>query len=157
MRLPLVLGNWKMNHCQKDLDIFLEDFKRTNLPENVEYGIAPVSVYLRHAVDSQKGAGLKIGAQDCHEEISGAFTGDISVEMLEDIGVDFVILGHSERRQNYRETNQRVNRKVKTVLRSGIFPVVCVGETLEDRQAAKTRDLVGLSLIHNRRSRRTYA
>ena len=146
-RKPIIAGNWKMNLLQSDakslfegIKNFTKDFTATQLPEIV---IAPVFTSLS-VVNAEKcdcGCGcdkIAIAGQNCHWEKSGAFTGEVSVEMLADAGCSHVIIGHSERRQYFSETDEMINKKAKAILAGGLIPIICCGETLEQREAGVT-------------------
>ena len=146
-RKPIIAGNWKMNLLQSDakalvqgIKNFAKDFSAEQLPEIV---IAPVFTSLS-VVNSEKcscGSGcdkIAIAGQNCHWEKSGAFTGEVSVEMLADAGCSHVIIGHSERRQYFSETDEMINKKAKAILAGGLIPIICCGETLEQREAGVT-------------------
>ena len=146
-RKPIIAGNWKMNLLQSDartlfegIKSFVKDFSAQELPVVV---IAPTFTSLA-AVNEEKcdcGCGcnrINIAAQNCHWEKSGAYTGEISVEMAEDAGCSYIIIGHSERRQYFSETDEMINKKAKAILAGGLIPIICCGETLEQREAGVT-------------------
>ena len=146
-RKPIIAGNWKMNLLQEDakslfegIKSFTKDFTAPQLPEII---IAPVFTSL-HVVNSVKcdcgcgGTKIAIAAQNCHWESSGAYTGEVSVEMLKDAGCSHVIIGHSERRQYFSETDEMINKKAKAILSGGLIPIICCGETLEQRESGVT-------------------
>ena len=136
MRKPMLAGNWKMNKT-RDEAIQFELAVADKLPKSVDCVVCAPAIILRDLV-KRAPEGLKIGAQNMHEKESGAFTGEISPVMLKDVGVEYVIIGHSERRTYYNETDQKVNEKIKKALEFGLKPIVCVGETLEEREGNKT-------------------
>lgn len=139
MRKPIVFGNWKMNKTIAEATAFFDAVKG-QLHDNVEFGIAtPYTCLAQSALVAQ---GLHVAAQNVHYEPSGAFTGEISIEMLQELNVNWVILGHSERRAYFNETDETVNKKVKAVLAAGMTPIVCVGETLDQFEAGKTKEVV---------------
>ena len=138
-RKPIIAGNWKMNLLQSEakevfegVKNFVKDYTAQELPTIV---IAPVFTSIA-AVESVKcdcgcgGKKIAIAGQNCHWEKSGAYTGEISVEMLADAGCDYVIIGHSERRQYFGETDEMINKKAKAILAGGLIPIICCGETL---------------------------
>ena len=138
-RKPIIAGNWKMNLLQADakalyegIKNFTNDFSAEQLPEIV---IAPVFTSLNVVSGTDK---IAISGQNCHWEKSGAFTGELSVEMLADAGCSHVIIGHSERRQYFSETDEMINKKAKAILAGGLIPIICCGETLEQREAGVT-------------------
>ena len=146
-RKPIIAGNWKMNLLQNDakalfegIKSFVNNYSAVQLPTVV---IAPVFTSLNQVseVPCDCGCGgsrIYIAAQNCHWETSGAYTGEISVEMLKDAGCSYVIIGHSERRQYFSETDEMVNKKAKAILAGGLIPIICCGETLEQREAGST-------------------
>lgn len=143
MRKTIIAGNWKMNKTNKEAVEILKELKG-----NVE-GIEKVGIILgvpftalTDALEATKGSNVKIAAQNMHWEEKGAFTGEISPVMLKDMGVEYVIIGHSERREYFAETDETVNKKVKSALANGLTPIVCVGEKLEDREAGNTEKVV---------------
>jgi triosephosphate isomerase (TIM) len=145
MRTILIAGNWKMNMGPKETaDFFaqLDDATQKNL-EGVDAAVCPPFVSLSTAFSARKpGSAVKIGAQNVHFEDNGAYTGEISTSMLNDLGCEFVILGHSERREYFGEDDAVINKKVKKALASGITPIVCVGEVLAERKENRHFDVV---------------
>ena len=135
MRIPIIAGNWKMNNTIKEGIELIEDIKKTELDENVESVICVPYTMLKDAKAAVNETNIKIGAQNMHYEESGAFTGEISPLMLKEIGVDYVIIGHSERREYFKETDQDINRKIISALTHNIKPILCVGESLEERES----------------------
>lgn len=144
-RKPIIAGNWKMNKLQgeaKELFLgiayFAERFTKEQLPEIV---LAPTFTSLA-AVESMRCDKCRplvsIAGQNCNWEKSGAYTGEISVEMLKDAGCEYIIIGHSERRQYFSETDEMINKKAKAILANGLIPIICCGETLEQREAGVT-------------------
>ncbi|WP_409302642.1 triose-phosphate isomerase [Peribacillus sp. SCS-155] len=144
MRKPIIAGNWKMNKTLSEAKVFLEEVSSL-VPDKdkVESVVCAPALFLADLVRSAEGTDVKIGAQNMYFEENGAFTGEISPVALKDIGVDYVILGHSERRELFNETDESVNKKVHAAFKHGITPIVCCGETLEEREAGKTNELVG--------------
>jgi triosephosphate isomerase len=144
-RRPLIAGNWKMNGLTSSV-AELEKIVRAShaLRERVDLMICPPATLLMPFIAIADG--VAIGGQDCHSEPSGAFTGDISAEMLADLGASAVIVGHSERRSYHRETDDEVRRKVEAAWRAGLEAILCVGETREDRVAGRTIKIVGAQL-----------
>lgn len=147
MRTPIIAGNWKMNNTIKEALELIEDIKAQNLSENVETVVCTPFTALKDVKEAIKGTRIKLGAQNMHWEESGAFTGEISPKMLKELGVDYCIIGHSERRQYFNETDETVNKKIKSALESGLLPIVCVGETLEEREAGKAEEIVKAQVI----------
>ncbi len=138
MRRPIIAGNWKMNKTLSEAKVLVEALKPLVADAKAEVVVCPTFVNLAAVKELLKGTNIKLGAQNCHYEKSGAYTGEISVEMLKEIGVEFVIIGHSERREYYAETDEGVNRKAKAILAAGMTPIVCCGETLEQRESGVT-------------------
>ncbi|WP_432665659.1 triose-phosphate isomerase [Wukongibacter baidiensis] len=142
MRLPIIAGNWKM-HMTKDAALeYVSELKEKVKGTDVEVVICPPYTLLSILKEATEGTNIKIGSQNMHFEEKGAFTGEISPIMLKDLSIDFCIIGHSERRQYFGETDQTVNKKIKSALNHGIKPIVCVGETLEVRKEEKTESLL---------------
>ena len=140
-RIPLIAGNWKMYKTPAETAAFLSDFlPMVAAHTRDEIVVCPPFIDLQTAVESAAGSNVLIGAQNIHWEKEGAFTGEISAIMLNAIKVTHVIIGHSERRQYFNETDDTVNRKLETALENGLTPIVCVGEVLEEREAGLTED-----------------
>ena len=142
MRKKVIAGNWKMNMLPNEAIAFIEEL--TPLVKDTKNEVILCVPYtdLFYSLLSAQGTNIKIGAQNMHFEESGAYTGEISGKMLKSIGVEYVIIGHSERRQFFNETNETVNRKIKTALQEGLKPIVCVGETIEQREEGKTIEII---------------
>jgi triosephosphate isomerase len=138
---PLIAGNWKMNGLARSLDEARAVADGVG-EAKVRVAICPPSLLIHRMAELLAGSKVRVGGQDAHVDDSGAFTGDISAEMLADAGATMVILGHSERRDAYRERDDLVARKVLGALRHGLEPIVCVGESLEQREAGETLPLV---------------
>ena len=147
MRKILVAGNWKMNLCRSSSIELAQAIADIQSIENVEVAICPPYVYLDAVGSRLANCEVGLGAQDVYFEASGAFTGEISCEMLKDIGCQYVILGHSERRNVIGETNELINQKVKAALSVGLTPILCVGELLEQREAGETLSVVTDQLV----------
>lgn len=142
MRKKVIAGNWKMNKTpQEAIQMVKELIPLVTDSENEVIICAPY-IDLIPLVELTKGTNVKIGAENMHFAKSGAYTGEISGPMLKAIGVEYVILGHSERRQYFAETDDTVNKKLKAAFEYDLKPIVCVGETLEEREAGKTEDII---------------
>ncbi len=147
MRVPTISANWKMNKNVAEATRFVEELgPRIQDLEGVEVILAAPFTALESLKTAIAGTPLKLAAQNVHPEPSGAFTGEISVSMLADVGCTYVIVGHSERRHLFGETNELVGRKVRAVFEGGLRPILCVGETLEERDASRTFEVVGEQL-----------
>ena len=141
MRKPIIAGNWKMNKTIKEGLEFIEEVKGKT-EGDVEVLICAPFTLLKDLKLATKGTNIKVGAQNMHYENSGAFTGEVAPANLVEIGMDYVIIGHSERREYYGETDETCNKKVLKAIEVGIDPILCCGETLEEREADKTMDKV---------------
>ena len=143
MRTPVIAGNWKMNKTVAEAVALASEIKeKVAGVENVKIIVCPVFTAVKSVADVLKGTNVKVGAQDMYWETSGAFTGEVSGEMLLEAGAEYVIIGHSERRQYFGETNETVNKKLKKALSIGLKPIVCIGETLADRESGNTEAVV---------------
>ena len=139
----IVAGNWKMHKSPVEGRDFVESFVNLRLNiDGVEVIFCPPFSALFNIDVVLSKTPYKLGAQNCHWETEGAFTGEISVSMLENCGVDYVIIGHSERRHVFNETDNWINRKVKSVLNGGLRPILCVGETFDQRKSNETKDVL---------------
>jgi triosephosphate isomerase len=139
----MIAGNWKMNKTVAEASALVEDLKaRTAEMAGVDVVVCPTFTCLTAVVAATAGTPIAVGAQNVHWEESGAFTGEISAAMLKEIPVEYVIVGHSERRQYFGETDETVAKRVKAALAKTITPIVCIGETLEQRDAGETNDVV---------------
>jgi len=141
MRKPIIAGNWKMNKTIKEGLEFIEEVKGKT-EGDVEVLICAPFTLLKDLKLATEGTNIKVGAQNMHYENSGAFTGEVAPANLVEIGMDYVIIGHSERREYYGETDETCNKKVLKAIEVGIDPILCCGETLEEREADKTMDKV---------------
>ena len=141
MRKPIIAGNWKMHKTIAEALDFVNAVKDRVNNDNVEAVICAPFTLLKDLKEATKGTNIKIGAQNMHFEEKGAFTGEISPLMLKELDMDYVVIGHSERRQYFNETDETVNKKVLKALEFGIDPILCVGETLEEREAGNTKDV----------------
>ena len=141
MRKPIIAGNWKMHKTIAEALEFVNEVKDRVNNDKVEAVICAPFTLLKDLKQATKGTNIKIGAQNMHFEEKGAFTGEISPLMLKELDMDYVVIGHSERRQYFNETDETVNKKVLKALEVGIDPILCVGETLEEREAGNTKDV----------------
>lgn len=139
MRIPFIAGNWKMFKTKAEALAFAEEFKTLYKDTDVQTAICAPFTNLEALKEAFDGTDIKLGAQNVHFADEGAYTGEISVSMLEEIGVDFCIIGHSERRQYFGETDETVNLKLKKLFEGNIRPIMCVGESLEERDAGKAQ------------------
>ncbi len=142
----IIAGNWKMNKLPSETYDFVKEIENATKGASCEVVCCTPFVNLTEAVRAAKGTHVKIGAENLHFEDSGAFTGEVSADMLKDIGVDYVIIGHSERRQYFAETDETVNKKTVKALSKGLIPIVCVGESLEQREAGITMDIIAIQI-----------
>jgi triosephosphate isomerase len=143
-RKPLIAANWKMFKTISEAISFVRSIQEETGPcEDREIMIAPPFTALKPVRDILKQRGYKLAAQNCHWEEKGAFTGEVSPVMLKELGCDYVIVGHSERRQLFGETNETVRLKAASVFKAGMLPVICVGEVLDQRDQGKTFEVVG--------------
>lgn len=137
MRTPFIAGNWKMNMTVSEASDFADELLKLDLKEGVEAAICAPFIDLPVLVEKFKGTDVKIGAQNVYYEQSGAFTGEISAPMLQNLGIDYVIAGHSERRELFGESDSDVNKKAHAVIKAGMVPIICVGETEAERDAGE--------------------
>ena len=142
MRKKVIAGNWKMNKLPNEAIDFID--RLTPLVKDTKNEVVVCVPYtdLFYALLTAQGTNIKIGAQNMHFEEKGAYTGEVSGEMLKSINVEYVIIGHSERRQYFAETDETVNKKIKAAFKYGLKPIVCVGETLEEKEAGKTAEII---------------
>ena len=142
MRKKVIAGNWKMNMLPNEAIDYINEFAPLVKDTNNEVILCVPYTDLFYALLNVQETNIKIGAQNMHYEEKGAYTGEISPKMLKSIGVEYVIIGHSERRQYYNETDETVNKKIKAAFENGLKPIVCVGETLEEREQGKTKEKI---------------
>ncbi|MEE1228569.1 MAG: triose-phosphate isomerase [Lachnospiraceae bacterium] len=142
MRRKIVAGNWKMNKTPSETVALINELKPLVANDDVDVVFCVPAIDIIPAVEAAKGSNIKIGAENMYFEESGAFTGEISPAMLEDAGVEYVVLGHSERREYFAETSEAVNKKMKKAFEHGITPIMCCGETLEQREQGVTLDFI---------------
>ncbi|MGI8905466.1 MAG: triose-phosphate isomerase [Candidatus Sumerlaeaceae bacterium] len=146
-RTPILAGNWKMYKSRQDAaDLANGLAAAVGTYQQAEVVLCPTFTSLETVANAIRGTRIKLGAQNCHWEDHGAFTGEISPLMLKDAGCDYVIIGHSERRQFFGETDEGINKKAQALYKHGLTPIICVGETLQDREADKTSDVVSTQL-----------
>lgn len=142
MRKPIIAGNWKMNNTQDQAVRLVESILGVDLDPEVETVLCVPYLSIQKVKAMTDGTKIKVGAQNLHWEDSGAYTGEVSPIMLKELGVDYVIIGHSERRQYFCETDETVNKKLIAAHKYGMVPIVCVGETLSQREEGIHLDLV---------------
>ncbi len=142
----IIAGNWKMNKLPSETFGYVKEVVEATKGSSCEVVCCTPYVNLAPAIEAAKGTHVKIGAENLHFEDKGAFTGEISADMLKDLGVEYVIIGHSERRQYFAETDETVNKKTIKALEKGLIPIVCVGESLEEREAGITMDLINIQI-----------
>ena len=142
MRKPIIAGNWKMNMTPSQAKELVNELKPLVQDAKCDVVICPPYVDLALAAELIKGSNIRLGAQNIHWAEKGAFTGEVSANMLKELGVEFAIIGHSERRQYFGETDETVNARAKAAIAAGITPIICVGESLEERENGKTEEKV---------------
>ncbi|MDD6237613.1 MAG: triose-phosphate isomerase [Clostridiales bacterium] len=144
LRAAVIAGNWKMNKTRPEAKALVEELKP--LVKDADCGVVVCVPFtnLETVLEAAKGSNIKVGAQNCHFEKSGAFTGEISADMLVEMGVEYVVIGHSERRQYFGETDITVNKRTIAALEAGLNVILCVGEMLEDRELGITEELVAM-------------
>ena len=145
-RRAVIAGNWKMNKTPEEAAKVINELKPLVKDATCEVVICPTFVCLDAAIKAAAGSNIKIGAQNMHFEESGAFTGEVAPGMLEAMGVDYVVLGHSERREYFNETDEALNKKVKKAFEHNLIPILCCGETLEERENGTTNQKVGYQI-----------
>lgn len=142
MRKPIIAGNWKMNNTMADTKVLLEGLKPFVKDAKVDVVVCVPYTNLYLANELLKGSNIKLGAENVHWADKGAFTGEISADMLKELNVEYVIIGHSERRQYFGETDETVNMRTKQALAKGLKPIICVGESLEERETGKVETVI---------------
>jgi triosephosphate isomerase (TIM) len=143
MRKPIIAGNWKLNKTPHEAIVLANDLKREIVDlQGVDIVLCPPFTALADVADTLTDTNIALGAQNIFWEDAGAFTGEISGPMLKDLGVTYVIIGHSERRQYFNETNETVSKRLRAALRNSLLPIVCVGENLNQRESNKTFDVI---------------
>ncbi len=146
MRTPYLAGNWKMHKTVSESVEFAQELVRTLSSSRSKLMVAPAFLSLPAVAAVLQGSKILLGAQNMAPEVEGAHTGEVSVRMLTDVGVNVVILGHSERRHSYLESDELVNRKVRLALEYGLEVILCVGETIEEREQGRVEEVVGAQL-----------
>lgn len=144
LRKAVIAGNWKMNKTRPEAQALIEELKPLVAGAECEVVACVPFTNLETVLAAVKGSNIKVGAQNCHFEKSGAFTGEISADMLAEMGVEYVVIGHSERRQYFGETDETVNKRLTAALAAGLKVILCVGEMLADRENGITDELVAL-------------
>jgi len=144
LRKAVIAGNWKMNKTRPEAKALIEELKPLVAGADCDVVICVPYTNLETALDATKGSNIKVGAENCHWAKSGAFTGEISADMLAEMGVEYVVIGHSERRQYFGETDKTVNMRVRAALDAGLKVILCVGELLEQREDGITSETVSL-------------
>ena len=146
MRQPLVAGNWKMHGSRESVGVLLGALLGSDIADTVEVAVCPAFVHLAQALEMCAGAAIGVGAQDCSHVDAGAYTGEVAPAMLADLGCDWVILGHSERRAYHNEGDSLIAAKLTAAVASGLRPIICVGETREQREAGEAQAVVAAQL-----------
>ena len=142
MRKPIIAGNWKMNKTQAEAVALINELKPLVKDAECDVVVCVPFTNINAVAEAVKGSNICLGAQNVHFAKSGAYTGEISCDMLKELGVEYVIIGHSERRQYFGETDQTVNKRTLAALENGLTPIVCVGESLEERESNKTEEVL---------------
>ena len=145
-RRPLIAGNWKLNGSRHSVVELASAICAESVPESIDVLICPTAVHLADVLEIVGNSAVHLGAQNCAVEVSGAFTGEVSADMLIEFGCEYVILGHSERRALFHETSELVANKCLAVQNAGLMPILCVGETLEQREADQVEQVIGEQL-----------
>lgn len=147
MRLPIIAANWKMHMTTEEAKTFINELKEKVAETDVEVVICPPFTLLKTLKEITEGTNIKIGAQNMHWEEKGAYTGEISPIMLKDLYIQYCVIGHSERRKYFNETDEIVNKKIKAALNHEIKPILCIGETLDERESNKQEEVVKNQLL----------
>lgn len=147
MRTPVIAGNWKMHKTVSEAVQYIEVLQSKALPQDVEAVVCAPFLTLPTLQSKLVGSPIGLGAQNAHWEKEGAYTGEVSIHMLQDLGIGYVILGHSERRTYFAETCEQVNKKTIAALKADITPIVCVGETIQERESGRTHEIVSSQVV----------
>ncbi|WP_291575250.1 triose-phosphate isomerase [Clostridium sp. UBA4548] len=142
MRKPIIAGNWKMHKTVSEAVSLVQELKPLVKDAKCDVVVCPTFLSLPAVIEACRDTNIMVGAQNMHFETEGAFTGEVSPKMLKELGVDFVIIGHSERRQYFNETDNTVNKKLKAAIQYGLKPILCVGELLEEREKGITQEVL---------------
>lgn len=146
MRKPIIAGNWKMNKTAAEGAALVEELKPLVKDANCDVVVCVPFTDIPAVSAAAKGSNIHVGAQNVHFAEKGAYTGEISADMLKEFGVEYVIIGHSERRQYFGETDETVNKRMHAALAAGLAPIVCIGESLEERETGKTEDVLAVQI-----------
>ena len=147
MRKPIIAGNWKMNKTPAEAVALVTELIPLVKDAECDVVVCPPAVNLAPVAEAVKGTNIKVGAQNVHFKASGAFTGELSCDMLKAVGCEYVIIGHSERRQYFGETDKTVNLRTVAAVKAGLKPIVCVGEMLDEREAGYTNTIVSYQTL----------
>jgi len=149
MRRPILAGNWKMHKTMPEAKALAAGIvEKVKESKGIQIVLCPPFTALGAVAEAIKGSNVELGAQNCHYEDKGAFTGEIAISFLSDAGCKYIIIGHSERRQYFNEDDVLINKKIKKVLSSGLIPIFCIGETLQERQKEQTFDVLKRQVLH---------
>ena len=146
MRKPIIAGNWRMNKTAAEGAALVEELKPLVKDANCDVVVCVPFTDIPAVSAAAKGSNIHVGAQNVHFAGKGAYTGEISADMLKEFGVEYVIIGHSERRQYFGETDETVNKRMHAALAAGLTPIVCIGESLEERETGKTEDVLAVQI-----------